>query len=155
VEIWDAAHRRLVTAIEVLSPTNKRGAGRIEYAAKRQSIMRSETHLIEIDLLRNGARFPVDEPLPPAAYFAFVSRADKRPEMQVRPIALDGPLPPIPVPLLPDDADATLDLQAAFATIHDFFRYDRLVSYAGWPPPPLTPEQTEWVEGRLRAAGRR
>jgi hypothetical protein len=155
VEIWDAEHRRLVTAIEVLSPTNKRGEGRIEYAAKRQSIMRSDTHLIEIDLLRAGSRFPVDEPLPPAAYFAFVSRANERPEVQVWPIALDGPLPSIPVPLLPEDADASLDLQTAFATIHDFFRYDRLVSYDRPPPQPLTPEQTEWVEARLRAVGRR
>jgi hypothetical protein len=155
VEIWDAEHRRLVTAIEVLSPTNKRGEGRIEYAAKRQSIMRSDTHLIEIDLLRAGTRFPVDEPLPPAAYSVFVSRSNERPEVQVWPIALDGPLPSIPVPLLPEDADASLELQTAFATIHDFFRYDRLVNYAGSLTGPLTPEQAEWVEGRLRESGRR
>src|SRR5262245_45363826 len=35
VEIRDVAERRLVTCIEVLSPTNKRGPGREEYAAKR------------------------------------------------------------------------------------------------------------------------
>jgi hypothetical protein len=78
VEIWDAEHRRLVTAIEVLSPTNKRGEGRIEYAAKRQSIMRSDTHLIEIDLLRAGSRFPVDEPLPPAAAVDTSAAAPRR-----------------------------------------------------------------------------
>ncbi len=155
VEIWDAEHRRLVTAIEVLSPTNKRGEGRVEYAAKRQSIMRSDTHLVEIDLLRAGARFPVDEPLPPAAYCVFVSRAEKRPKVEVWPAALEAPLPPVPVPLLPEDPDAALDLQAAFATIHDFYRYDRLVNYAGPPPGPLTPEQVAWIEERLRAAGRR
>jgi len=68
---------------------------------------------------------------------------------------LDGPLPSIPVPLLPEGADASLDLQTAFANIHDFFRYDQLVNYAGPLPGPLTAEQAEWVEGRLRAAGRR
>ncbi|MEW5985459.1 MAG: DUF4058 family protein [Chloroflexota bacterium] len=31
VEIRDTAHRQLVTAIEILSPTNKRGDGREEY----------------------------------------------------------------------------------------------------------------------------
>jgi hypothetical protein len=155
VEIWDAAHRRLVTAIEVLSPTNKRGEGRIEYAAKRQSILRSDTHLIEIDLLRAGTRFPVIEPLPPAAYFVFVSRAERRPKVDVWPVALDAPLPLVPLPLLSEDADATVDLQAAFAAVHDFYRYDRLVSYAGPPLGPLTQEQAVWVEGRLRAAGRR
>src|SRR5947209_14772918 len=35
VEIRDVAERRLVACIEVLSPTNKRGTGREEYAAKR------------------------------------------------------------------------------------------------------------------------
>src|SRR5207253_3411862 len=35
VEIRDTANRQLVTAIEVLSPTNKRGDGREEYLAKR------------------------------------------------------------------------------------------------------------------------
>src|SRR5437764_14395958 len=36
VEVWDAAHRRLVTALEVLSPTNKRGEGRVQSPAERQ-----------------------------------------------------------------------------------------------------------------------
>ena len=155
VEIWDAEHRRLVTAIEVLSPTNKRGEGRIEYAAKRQNILRSDTHLIEIDLLRAGTRFPVTEPLPPAAYFVFISRAEQRPRVDLWPIAFDAPLPPVPVPLLPGDADVSLDLQAAFTSVHDFYRYDRLVGYTGPPLGPLTAEQAAWVEERLQRSGRR
>src|SRR4051812_26355247 len=35
VEIREVEGRRLVTVIEILSPTNKRGAGRDEYLAKR------------------------------------------------------------------------------------------------------------------------
>src|SRR5262249_36518551 len=58
VEIRDVKERRLVTCIEVLSPTNKTGAGREEYAGKRFQILSSQAHLLEIDLLRKGARFP-------------------------------------------------------------------------------------------------
>src|ERR1043166_578274 len=46
----------LVTRIEVLSPTNKiRGSrGRASFMAKRQEIMNTEIHWVEIDLLRAG-----------------------------------------------------------------------------------------------------
>src|SRR2546423_4560287 len=47
VEIRDCAHRQLVTAIEVLSSTNKRGDGRDEYLRKRRTILLSPAHLIE------------------------------------------------------------------------------------------------------------
>src|SRR5436309_13087299 len=68
VEIRDRLERRLVTSIEVLSPTNKRGDGRDEYLAKRYRILQSTAHLIEIDLLRAGQRLPMKRVLPPAPY---------------------------------------------------------------------------------------
>src|SRR5205823_2575020 len=64
IEIRDAANRQLVTAIEVLSPTNKRGDGRSEYLAKRQRLLLSTAHLMEIDLLHQGQRVPMQQPLP-------------------------------------------------------------------------------------------
>src|SRR5438128_2651065 len=39
VEIRDARDRRLVTAIEILSHTDKQGTGRIEYAGKRRELL--------------------------------------------------------------------------------------------------------------------
>src|ERR1700736_2609626 len=69
VEIRDVAERRLVTCIEVLSPTNKRGPGREEYAGKRFQILSGNAHLVEIDLLRVGTRFPTALPLPAVPYF--------------------------------------------------------------------------------------
>lgn len=59
IEIRDTAHHQLVTAIEVLSPTNKRGDGYKEYLAKRRRILLSSAHLMEIDLLRRGQRVPM------------------------------------------------------------------------------------------------
>jgi hypothetical protein len=74
IEIRDVAQRQLVTAIEILSPTNKRGEGYQEYLAKRRRLLCSMAHLIEIDLLRRGRRVPMQQPLPPAPYFIFLSR---------------------------------------------------------------------------------
>jgi hypothetical protein len=59
VEIRDSTERRLVTAIEVLSPVNKRGPGRRDYLRRRRAILLSDAHLIEIDLLREGRRVPM------------------------------------------------------------------------------------------------
>ena len=50
-QIRDVDERMLVTGIEILSPTKKRGTGREEYLRKRESILLSATHLVEIDLL--------------------------------------------------------------------------------------------------------
>jgi hypothetical protein len=155
VEIRDRVGRALVAAIEVLSPTNKRGDGHEEYAGKRQEYLRSDAHLIEIDLIRVGERFPLDRPLPDTPYFIFVARANRRPKVEFWPVSLRAPLPPVPIPLRGDDPDATLDLQAALTTIYDLFAFDELVDYSGPPPGPLTPDDAAWVEERLREAGRR
>jgi hypothetical protein len=46
--------KQVVTAIETLSPVNKRnGEGRITYLKKRQNILGSLTNLVEIDLLQS------------------------------------------------------------------------------------------------------
>jgi Protein of unknown function (DUF4058) len=152
VEIRDVAGRRLVTTIEILSPWNKRGAGREEYLDKRRTLLRSAAHLIEIDLLRRGRRLPMKDPLPPASYYVFVSRAEQRPMLQVWPIALDHPLPRIPVPLLAGDADVLLDLQAAFQNVYDLGGFDLVLDYAHAPQVPLKDDQAAWVAQRLRAA---
>src|ERR1700722_12061409 len=99
VEIRDVAERRLVTCIEVLSPTNKRGPGREEYAAKRFQILSGTAHLVEIDLLRVGTRFPTAKALPVVPCFVFISRAERRDQVEVWPIALEQALPGFPVPL--------------------------------------------------------
>ncbi len=155
VEIRDIAERRLVTAIEVLSMTNKRGDGLAEYRQKRQEMLTGTAHFLEIDLLRAGERFPVASPLPSAAYFVFLSRADQRRKIETWPIALEAPLPTVNVPLLPGDGDVELDLQLALQTIYELYGYDQPADHRAAPAQPLSPEQAAWVEDRLRAAGMR
>ena len=151
VEIRDVAERRLVTAIEVLSPTNKRGRGRQEYLTKRRRILTSSAHLVEIDFLRRGHRVPMREPLPAAAYFVFRSRAERRPILDVWPIGLRDRLPTVSVPLLAGDADLELDLQLAFTSIYDFFGYDGAVRYDQRPEIRLGAEDVAWAEECVRA----
>lgn len=79
----------MVTCIEVLSPTNKRGSGREEYIGKRLQILSGNANLVEIDLLRIGVRFPTGEPLPAVPYFVFISQAGRRHDVGVWPIALE------------------------------------------------------------------
>jgi hypothetical protein len=155
IEIRDTAHRQLVTAIEVLSPTNKRGDGYEEYLAKRRRILLSSAHILEIDLLRRGYRMPMQEPLPTMPYFVFLSRSEKRPLTEIWPIALNEPLPVVPVPLLPDDADVPLDLQRAFTATYDLLGYDLAIDYRQSPEIPLQGAAATWLEERLRAAGLR
>jgi len=152
VEIRETGSRQLVTAIEVLSPTNKRADGREEYLTKRRRILLSRAHLIEIDLLRQGQRVPMRQPLPQAPYFVILSRAEERPITEVWPIQLGERLPVVPVPLLPGDADVSLDLQQALTNVYDLLGYDLAIDYSGPPELPLAPDQVAWAEKCLRNA---
>jgi hypothetical protein len=141
----------VVTVIEVLSLDNKRSGsdGRHEYLRKREAILAGDVHLIEFDLLRGGARLPTVEELPPAAYYALVSRADRRPHVEVYPWALCHRLPSIPVPLAGSDADVQLDLHAIFTTVYDRAGYAYAVDYRRPVTPPLPAADMAWVQSIL------
>ncbi len=152
VEIRDVADRRLVTVIEILSPANKRGDGALEYAGRRARVLSTETHLLEIDLLRRGQRIPLAGELPPGEYYAYLTRAEKSRLTDVWSITLRDRLPILPVPLLPPDEDVLLDLQAAVTGCFDLVRYERLLDYTvPPPPPPLRDEDVIWVAERMAA----
>ncbi|MFO0888521.1 MAG: DUF4058 family protein [Isosphaeraceae bacterium] len=129
VEIRQTGTRQLVTVIEILSPTNKQGDGRDECLAKRNRLLLSKAHLMEIDLIRRGRRVPMREPTPPSPYFVFLSRADRRPRTDVWPIPLDQPLPSVPVPLMTGDPDVYLDLQQALTSVYESCGLDLAIDY--------------------------
>ncbi len=143
----------VVTVLETLSPSNKRpgGNGRQEYLSKRESILKSRSHLVELDLLRGGERLPTVGPLPAGDYYAIVSRRERRPRAEVYPWSMRQPLPKIPVPLLKGDADVLLDLQTAFSTVYDRARYDLSLDYHQALDPPLTDSDADWMRNLIPA----
>ena len=142
-----------VAVIEVLSPTNKSSRdGRPEYLAKRNSLLRSRAHLVELDLLRGGERLPTVEPHPAGDYFAFVSRKERGPQAEVYSWTLERSLPSIPIPLADGDPDVTLDLQAVVTMTYDRAGYDYALKYDRAVEPPLDEQRLGWVRQRLSPA---
>ncbi|MBI4770382.1 MAG: DUF4058 family protein [Chloroflexi bacterium] len=152
VEVRDARNRTLITAIEILSPFNKRTPDHAAYRRKRNAILTSAVHLLEIDLLRAGARPPMQARLPGAPYFVFLSRAGRRPQTEVWPVGLREALPVVPVPLRLPDPDVPLDLQAAFNTCYNEARYDLDVDYSLPPDPLLSESDAAWAAELLAPA---
>lgn len=145
LEIRDRRDRKLVTVIELLSPSNKySGADREQYLHKRGQILASRTHLVEIDLLRGGPRMPFGGPLPECAYYVLVSRVEVRPRADLWPIRLRDPLPTIPIPLRDDDPDARVDLQPVLHQVYDRAHYGNYI-YGGDPSPALNAADAAWA----------
>ena len=141
----------VITVIEVLSPGNKRAGsdGRREYLRKREEVLLSAAHLIELDLLRGGERLPTLEPLPPGDYYAFVCRGQRRFQAEVYAWSLRRPLPPVPIPLAGADPDVVLDLQAMFTTVYDRAGYDYSLNYRHTLAPPLSAADQAWAQQLL------
>ena len=155
LEIYHRPERSLVGIVEVLSPTNKKGEGRGDFLAKRNAVLCQPVHLVEFDLLVGGERLPLAEPLPPAHYYAFVSRAEQRPYCQVYPWHVRQPLPPISIPLRPGDPDVPLDLATVFEEAYERGGYDNDLDYAAPPLAPLDQADAQWATELARSACRR
>jgi hypothetical protein len=139
-------NEKLVAAIELLSPTNKRsGENRQNYLKKRMSYFETRIHLVEIDLLRKWSRMPLEGTLPESAYLAMVYNAYERFACDVWPINLRQPLPVLPVPLLKPDPPVSLDVGQALRTAYERARYDLRIDYAAPLSPPLSPVDAEWA----------
>jgi len=143
---------KLITGVEVLSPSNKRPGtkGWRLYYRKRLAYLSGYANFVEIDLLRGGRRMPMVSQWPDSPYYLLVCRKKQAPRCSVWPASLTEPLPPIPIPLLPPDPDISLDLQPFVAAIYARSRYERDIDYRRPLQPPLTPPEQAWLEERLR-----
>ena len=148
IEIKSLPELELVTVIEILSPTNKSGAGRSEYLDKRAALIDRPVNLVEIDVLFGGRPAPLGKRLPPHHYYAVVARSTSRPDAQVYTWTVRDPLPSLPIPLRAPDADVLLNLGEAFELTYRLGRFARIVRH-GSPLPeslPLSPADREWAE---------
>lgn len=145
--VLDLRDRAIVTAIELLSPTNKvlNSFGRESFLKKRREVLAGGANWLEIDLLRDGVRTAFLPRVPQTEYQAYLSRAGKRREGFVWPMRLQERLPVLAVPLRGTDPDVPLDLQAALNAVIERGSYDLETNYQADPIPPLTPAQAAWV----------
>ena len=152
VQVRTIESDRVVTAIELLSPTNKeRSADREVYLNKRAELLRDGVNVVQIDLIRGGPRLlPFDSP--PHDYNAMVVRASEASEADVWYWSLRDPLKTLPIPLSDGDADVPLNLRAAMDRVYDAMRYELLI-YRHALVPPLAGDNAAWAAGILKAAG--
>lgn len=146
LEIRSTQHNQVITVIEILSPKNKRSKeGRIAYESKRQKILGSSTHLVEIDLLRQGERMPVLESAR-ADYQILVSRAHCRPDADLYLFDLEQPIPRLPIPLRTGEPEPLIDLQQLINEVYERARFDLAIDYSQPVKPPLPPEKAAWMK---------
>lgn len=156
VEIIDMKFgEKVVTAIEVLSPENKRPSdGSMKFHAKQAEYRHARVNRVEIDLLREGNRtfdFPLRylTPEQEKPYYVTVYRAGREGECEVYSIDLRETLPVIAIPLRPADEDVWLDLQPLIARVYRNGRFP--IDYDEPCDPPLEGEEAVWANEMLSA----
>lgn len=149
LEIREVGTGTVVTVIELLSPKNKRsGEGRLAYNRKRNQVLASATHLVEIDLLRGGKPFPiVGQEL--GDYRILICRGNQRPTGDLYAFNLRQSIPPIPIPLLPNEPEPILELQKLLNYVYERGRYHLAIDYTQPPQPPLLENDQQWAKNLL------
>lgn len=156
LKIIHAPDDRVVAVMELLSPTNKAPGDEAfdAYLRKRNELIDARVHFIELDLLRGGKRLPMKGELPPADYYAYIGRAERRPHCEVIGWFVQAKMPTIPIPLLPEDGEAELDLTAAFRTAYERSYFDRRVRYTAALQPPPDAALKRWIDDCLAKRNR-
>jgi hypothetical protein len=155
IEVRNRSDGRLVTLIEVVSPANKTTTeGRAAYLEKRRDTAAQRAGIVEIDLVMQGnptLSYSRDG-LPEYDYAVTVTRATAPDRYEIYTSTMQKRLPKFKVPLAPDDRDALMDLQAAFARAYDIGNFATTIDYAGNPHPdvPLSDAHMQWIEQALK-----
>jgi hypothetical protein len=154
LEVREVGTGEVVTVIEFLSPKNKRSqAGRKAYESKRQQILASASHLVEIDLLRSGEPMPILSSGIQSDYRILVSRSSDRPRAELYAFNLQTPIPVFPLPLRPPDIEPVVDLQAVLQGAYDRAGWDLAIDYSREPVPPLLEPDAAWARALLQEQG--
>ncbi len=146
--IRDIPAKEVITAVEILSPVNKRpGEGREKYEEKRNNVLASGAHFVEIDLLRAYAPLPLRwlGESQPSHYRILVSRANQRPRAELYPFNVREPLPLFQLPLRANDDEPVIDLGLLLREMYDRANYDLTIDYGVEPEPPLSDEDAGWA----------
>lgn len=144
---------KVVTVIELLSHANKQtGQDRDTYLKKRETFLNLNIHFVEIDFLRAGPPMPYTERAD-SHYRLFIRRRERPHQARLYPFFVRQPIPPFPLPLLPDDAEPTVDLGVLLNTVYDQAGYDLVLRYDQPPIPPLSDSDMAWAADKAPKPG--
>lgn len=149
LEIREVGTGAVVTVIEIVSPKNKRsGPGRDQYLSKRHRVLGSESHFVEIDLLRSGEALPTSYTAQ-SDYRVLVSRVEQRPTAQLYPFTVRDLLPCFALPLRSHSEEPIIQLKAVLQAVYDAAALALTIDYSQQPVPPLKTQDFEWVQSLL------
>ncbi|HVS40225.1 MAG TPA: DUF4058 family protein, partial [Gemmataceae bacterium] len=123
------------------------------YLNKRADYLANQVNLVELDLLRSGARAPVVGTVPPADYYILVCPHFDFPRAGVWPFTVRDPLPEIPIPLNPETEPPHVPLRPSLDRAYDEAGYEREIDYAQPSTPPLGPTDAAWAAELLAERG--
>lgn len=150
LEVKSIPTGEVVTIIELLSHTNKiNGKDRQSYLEKREAILESLVHFVEIDLLRAHPPLPYTQEAQ-SDYRLFIRRSETRRRARLYPFSLRQPIPIFPLPLRPDDQEPMVDLGALLHQIYDRAGYDLVIKYDQPPGPSLSDADSAWAAELLK-----
>jgi hypothetical protein len=150
VQVVRLPEMQVVTVLELFSPTNKYGEGLGIYMKKRRDFLAQPINIVELDLLRAGARIEFERPLPVGHYHAFISRAGHRPQTEVHSWTVRDRFPTLAIPLQQKDNDVLLDLVMPFTVAYDAGRYGKIIRYDSPPPAPaFSSADATWVKSTV------
>ncbi|QYX32235.1 DUF4058 family protein [Sphaerospermopsis torques-reginae] len=156
LEIREVSTGKVVTVIEVLSPTNKRTKeGRKSYLEKRENILQGDTNLVEIDLIRAGEKMPMITHIADTDYRILIVRSYRLPSAQLFAFSVRETIPNFTIPLQKGEQEIEVNLQDLLLEIYEQAGFDLTLDYNIPPVPDLSVEAQEWMDKLLREQGRR
>jgi hypothetical protein len=160
IRVIEAGSERLVTVIEFVSPTNKRGRGLRAFRSKRKDLVDTGVNFVEVDLVRGGnwnaLLRPYHCPRKAISSFRVTFRIRRDPgAVTLEPIPLRARLPKIGIPLRSKDPLVELDLQELLDETYVTGRYARRLDYHRELDPPLGEADAAWADALFKAAGKR
>ncbi|MBY0232964.1 MAG: DUF4058 family protein [Gemmataceae bacterium] len=153
IEIRQRSDGRLVTLIDIASPTNKTTRqGRDAYHVTRRESKSAGAGLVEIDLVLAGQ--PLLEysrdGLPEWDYAVTVSRSTQPERFEIYTSTLQKRLPRFRLPLAADDRDTVLDLHTVFSRAYDQGGFGSRIDYTRDPSAALPAEDKAWLQDMLK-----
>jgi hypothetical protein len=153
IEVRQRSDGKLITVVDVVSPSNKMTAeGRQMYLNRRRESRGLGASMVEVDLVLQGQPtldYSRDN-LPEWDYAVTVTRSTQPERHEIYTATLQKRLPRFRLPLASDDRDTVLDLQSCFMRAFEQGGFAPRVDYKREPPTRLEDDDRTWMDALLK-----